>query len=396
MNNSADPERTVVGEGFERLHSVVREWTESGRIVGAVVLVRAGGELRYAEAAGFADKAKSKAVRLGTLFRWSSLTKAVSAVATLALVERERIHLDDPVIKILPEFRPRLADGSQPVITVRHLLTHTAGLTYAMLEPPGGPYHQARVSDGLDQPGLSADENLRRIASVPLSFAPGTQWRYSVAYDVLGLLLERATGKPLPELWKHLVTAPLGMIDTDFRVVDPARLATPYWITPSGAAPMGAHQDVPFAGGAISFAPGRVFDSASYPSAGAGLVGTASDFMRLLEAVRNGGSPVLSPRTVELLSTISTGSLRTFVPGWGWSLGWSVLADPSQTKTPQATGTWQWGGVYGCSWFVDPSRELSVVVLTNTAVAGMLGPFPDALRDAIYETQGENVPAPAE
>lgn len=73
-----------------------------------------------------------------------------------------------------------------------------------------------------------------------------------------------------------------------------------------------------------------------------------------------------------------------------------MLADPSETKTPQATGTWQWGGVYGCSWFVDPSRELSVVVLTNTAAAGMLGPFPDALRDAIYETQGEDVRAPAE
>lgn len=387
MSTSVDSERTLVGQGFERLHSVVHEWTESGRIVGAVVLVRVGGELRYAEAAGFADREKGKPARLGTLFRWSSLTKAVSAVATLALVERDRIHLDDPVMEILPEFRPGLADGSVPMITVRHLLAHTAGLTYSMLEQADGPYHQARVSDGLDQPGLSADENLRRIASVPLSFEPGTGWRYSVAYDVLGALLERVTGKPVPELWKELVTIPLSMVDTDFRVVDRARLAVPYWIAPSGAAPMGAHQDVPFAGGVISFAPGRAFDSASYPSAGAGMVGTASDFMRLLEAVRKGGSPVLSPRAVELLSTVSTGSLRTFVPGWGWSLGWSVLADPGQTKTPQTPGTWQWGGVYGCSWFVDPSRELSVVVLTNTAVAGMLGPFPDALREAIYSSR---------
>lgn len=387
MNTSTHSERTMVGQGFETLHSIVHEWTQSGRIVGAVVLVRAGGELRYAQAAGFADREKRKPATLRTLFRWSSLTKAVSAVATLALVERDRIHLDDSVREILPEFRPRLADGSEPVITVRHLLTNTAGLTYTMLEPAGGPYHQARVSDGLDQPGLSGDENLQRIASVPLSFEPGTEWRYSVSYDVLGVLLERAMRKPMPELCKELVTTPLSMADTDFRVLDQTRLATPYWITPSGAAPMGAQQDVPFTGGAISFAPGRIFDSASYPSAGAGLVGTASDFMRLLEALRTGGSPVLSRRMVELLSTISTGNLRTLVPGWGWSLGWSVLADPRQTKTPQTTGTWQWGGVYGCSWFVDPSRELSVVVLTNTAVAGMLGPFPDALRDAIYSSK---------
>lgn len=387
MNTSVESDRTVVDKGFERLHSAVHEWTESGRIVGAVVLVRAGGELRYAQAAGFADRERRIPAQLDTLFRWASLTKAVSAVATLALVERDQIHLDDPVMEILPEFRPRLADGSEPIITVRHLLTHTAGLTYTMLEPAGGPYHQARVSDGLDQPGLSADENLRRIASVPLSFEPGTEWRYSVAYDVLGVLVERAIGKPMPELWKDLVMTPLSMTDTDFRVVDQMRLATPYWITPSGAAPMGTHQDVPFAAGMISFAPGRVSNPASYPSAGAGLVGTASDFMRLLEAIRTGGSPVLSPRTVELLSTISMGSLRTFVPGWGWSHGWSVLADPGQTKTPQTRGTWQWGGVYGCSWFVDPSRELSVVVLTNTAVAGMLGPFPDALREAIYASK---------
>jgi CubicO group peptidase (beta-lactamase class C family) len=264
-----------------------------------------------------------------------------------------------------------------------------------MLEPADGPYHRAGVSDGLDQPGLSAQENLRRIASVPLLFEPGSGWQYSVAYDVLGSLLERAVGKPLPEIFREVVLGPLSMTGTGFHVSDTPRLASPYWAASSGTTRMKEQQEVPFAGGAISFAPHRVFDSSSYPSGGSGLVGTASDFLRLLEAVRNGGSPVLSPQSVELLSNIATGNLRTLVPGSGWSLGWCVLRDPSQTKSPQTPGTWMWGGVYGCFWFVDPARALSVAVLTNTAVVGMLGPFPDAVRDAIYSSVAkDSVPSP--
>jgi CubicO group peptidase (beta-lactamase class C family) len=112
--------------------------------------------------------------------------------------------------------------------------------------------------------------------------------------------------------------------------------------------------------------------------------GTARDFMRLLEALRKGGAPVVSKATVKLLSEVRPEDFEVFIPGWKWRLGWPVLEDPAKTHTPQSPGTWLWGGVYGNSWFVDPARELSVVLTTNTAPAGMIGPVPDGIRDAIY------------
>ena len=112
--------------------------------------------------------------------------------------------------------------------------------------------------------------------------------------------------------------------------------------------------------------------------------GTAADFLRILEALRNGGAPLLSEKSVRLLSTAKSTDFDVFTPGWKWALGWPVLVNPSLTGTPESPGTWRWGGVYGNSWFVDPARQLSVVLLTNTAYAGMIGALPEAIRDATY------------
>jgi CubicO group peptidase (beta-lactamase class C family) len=116
------------------------------------------------------------------------------------------------------------------------------------------------------------------------------------------------------------------------------------------------------------------------------MVATASDFLVFLEALRTGGEPVLTPASVEALTTNAIGDLTLGAApeGWGFGLGVSVLKDPRPSGTPQSVGTWQWGGAYGHSWFVDPTRRLTVVALTNTALAGMVGPFPDAIRDAAY------------
>ncbi len=125
------------------------------------------------------------------------MSKAIVAAAALALTERGKLSLDDPAARFLPDFRPRLKDGTTPDLLVRHLLTHTSGLTYGFVQRPDHPYHRAGVSDGMDQPGLSMEENLRRIASVPLEFAPGTAWGYSVSMDVLGAVIARANGTTL-------------------------------------------------------------------------------------------------------------------------------------------------------------------------------------------------------
>src|SRR3954466_6892695 len=126
--------------------------------------------------------------------------------------------------------------------------------------------------------------------------------------------------------------------------------------------------------------------SNSFPSGGGGMVGTAPDFLAFLEALRTGGAPLLKPDSVEALTTNAIGDFRVNAvgPGWGFGLGVAVLKDPALAESPETTGTWRWGGAYGHSWFVDPAKRLSVVALTNTAVAGMNGPYPDGIRDAVY------------
>jgi CubicO group peptidase (beta-lactamase class C family) len=364
--------------------AVVDEAIHARNIVGAQVLVSLEGRPVCERAAGLADREAKTPVRPDTIFRWASLTKPVVTAAAMALVEKGVISLDDPVTRFLPDFRPKLPTGETPVITVRQLMTHTAGLMYRFFEPGDGPYTQANVSDGMDQPGLSMEENLRRIASVPLAYPPGAAWVYSVGMDVLGEFIARAAQKPLPELVKDLVTGPLGMSDTSFVVTDRARLATAYGDGSPEPVRMGEHHLVPFGPGAISFAPDRMFDPGSFPSAGAGMSGTAGDFMRFLEAMRTGGAPVLKQSTVDLMAANAIGDIPIMLPGRGFGLGWAVLKDPTAAATPQTPGSWTWGGVYGNAWFVDPAQELSVVIVTNTAIAGMTGAFPDAIRDAVY------------
>jgi CubicO group peptidase (beta-lactamase class C family) len=353
------------------------------------VLVSRAGEIEYERAAGFADREANIPVTQETIFRWASLTKPLVSACALALLDQKVISLDDPITKFLPDFAPRLPDGSTPTITIAHLLTHTAGMTYRLSEVEGGPYHRANVSDGLDQPGLLIDENLRRIASVHLAFEPGSAWAYSVATDVLGEVIARAAGTPLPMLVDRLVVQPLGLKSPGFNVAQRDRLAAAYADGKPAPTHMTAHHLVPFWNGAISFAPDRMFDPESFPSGGAGMSGTATDFLRFLEVVRTGGEPILSKPSTDLLTSTATGDLQSFAPGWGWSMGWAILRDPTLTGTPQSPGTWLWGGVCGSSWFVDPIRELSVVIMTNTATAGMLGKFPDAIRDAIYASFGQ-------
>ncbi len=187
------------------------------------------------------------------VFRLASMTKALTAVTALSLVDRGVISLDDPVTRYLPEFAPKLGDGSAPPIMIRELLTHISGLSYSFFEPEGGPYHRAGVSDGVDAPGRSWSDNERRLAGVPLVAPPGTRFRYSLSTDVLGEVIAHAAKLPLPALVARAVTAPLGLRDTGFSVSDPARLVTPYANQASGPPiKMTDGIVIPFAGGGVA------------------------------------------------------------------------------------------------------------------------------------------------
>jgi CubicO group peptidase (beta-lactamase class C family) len=378
--------RAVCSKLAQRLDVVIDRAIAESRIVGSVVLVAEDGKCLYERAAGLADRTTRTPMALNTIFRLASVTKPILTAAAMRLTETDHIHLNDPVTRWLPDFIPRLANGSEAEILVRHLLTHTAGLSYRFLEPQGSPYHGLDISDGLDQPGLSLEENLRRLAFAPLSFRPGTAWRYSLALDVLGAILANAVGKSLPDVVRELVTRPLGMTDTSFEVTDLDRLATPYVNRAPIPKVLADGMAVPFGEGAVRFDPSRIFDPLSYPSGGVGMAGTATDVLTFLEAIRSGGGSILQPDTVQAMMTDQVGpQAQAQGPGWGFGFGWAVLCDPDLAASPQSKGTAQWGGVYGHSWFVDRVRNLSVVAFTNTALEGMCGAFPSQVRDAIYE-----------
>ncbi len=360
-----------------RLDAVIDAAVAEGRIVGTVVMVAEGGAIAYARAAGHADREAGVATRDDTIFRLASVTKPMVAATALSLAEDGVIGIDDPVTRFLPAFRPKLADGSTPVITIRQLLTHTSGLIYGY-DPASG------ICEGIAGPSIGMAENIARIASQPLAFAPGSDFRYSVAIDVLGGLLEQAAGASLPDLVAAKVTGPLGLADTEFFPSKPERLATAYADGAAAAVRMEDPHVVSNGELGVTFSPGRAFDRATFASGGAGMVGTAPDFLAFLEALRSGGAPILSPASIALLSANAVGGFNTGVFGRGFSLGWSIFEDPAASGAPVSPGTWAWGGVYGHSWFVDPARALSVVSFSNTALAGVGGAYPTAIRDAVY------------
>ncbi|WP_294993778.1 serine hydrolase domain-containing protein [uncultured Stenotrophomonas sp.] len=384
---SLDPAPTLpsVQQLLQRVHPQ--------RLVGAVVLVREHGALRHASATGLADRESATPMQRDQLFRLASVSKPLLTTVILRLVAEGVLELDAPVQRWLPVFRPALADGSTPPISLRQLLSHSSGLGYRFLEADAdGPYARAGVSDGMDANPLTLAENVQRIAQAPLLFAPGSQWMYSLGVDVAGAVAEAATGETLQALFARLLATPLGLRDTAFASAEPARLATPYVSDlPLPHRLQEGEVVAPFEGTVgIDYSLARATNARRFASAGAGLVGTADEVMAVLEALRDVRASALLPAA--LVAEMARAQLGEQGPpepaGWGFGLGFAVLRDAAASGTPQSEGSWRWGGAYGHSWFVDPARGLSVVALTNTLYEGMDGAFVDELRDAIYADLG--------
>jgi CubicO group peptidase (beta-lactamase class C family) len=325
-------------------------------------------------------------MRSDAIFRLASVTKPIVAATALALVDRGQVGLDDPVTRWLPDFKPKLRDGSTPEILLRHLLSHTAGLAYGS-QLPDDPYNRAGVSGALDVPGLDWEENQRRLVSVPLYFAPGTAWRYSIAIDVLGMAVAKATGGTLADAVAECITRPLGMKDTAFNVVDASRLAVPYGDGKNGPVRMGEPHvvgDDPAT--STKFSPARILDARSFQSGGAGMAGTAQDLMKFFEALRQGGAPILKRETLALASRNQIGNLPREEKDAGWRFGFlsAVMDDPKAAKSPISVGALEWGGAWGHRWLVDPTAGITIVILTNTAMEGVTGVFPYDVYAAVY------------
>jgi CubicO group peptidase (beta-lactamase class C family) len=371
-----------------RVDAAVNSALAEKRIVGGVIIVMQDGAVAHRSAYGLADREAGIEMKPEALFRLASISKPVVTAAAMRMIEMKQISLDAAVTDWLPDFRPKLADGSLPTITVRHLLTHTAGLSYDFMQMPDGPYHQHRVSSGADQEGLSMEENLKRITAAGLAYPPGAMWVYSVAIDVLGAVMQKAAGATLPDIVARLVTKPMGMKDTGFHVVDEDRLVQPYSNAPAGPIRIPAVFKQPFLPGLapISFTLSRAFDKTAFPSGGAGMNGSADDIARFLDAIRSGGGPVVSPESAKAMMSNQIGDLRILFDPTGstaFGFGGAIMLDPVTASSPLSPGAWYWGGVWGHSWFVQPARQTTIVCLTNTTLEGMSGQLPGDLVRAV-------------
>ncbi len=369
------------------VEAVVAAAVAEGQVPGAAWRVDRGDEVAVG-AAGTHTPGRDGPVRPDAVFRLSSVTKPVVAVAALALVDAGLLDLDAPVDALLPELADRvvLADpadasaGTVPArrsITVRDVLTFRLGLGMDFTAPWPTPTLAALAAAGLPagpprpQAAPPPDEWLRRLSSVPLAYQPGERWLYHTGASVLGVLVARAAGRPLPEVLAERVLEPLGMADTGFGVPDAARgRLGPHWTPPDDE---GRHECYDPPDGEWSRPP-------AFPDAGDGLVSTADDLAAVAAMLLSGGRapdgrPVLREGTVAQMLTEQVGPVDDEGGGWGLGLGVRRTDEPGG----RSAGSYGWDGGLGSSWWTDPRTGVSAVLLTNQLWSS---PTPPPLFDA--------------
>ncbi len=365
-----------------RLNQVIDRFLESGKITGTVVLAYQHGKPLFRRAAGYADREAGKPVEFDTIFRLASVTKPIVAATALAMADQGRLSLSDLVADYLPWFQPKAPRGAAADMTLHHLLTHTSGLVYdvALEHLPA----DRAITVGLLDTDLGYKANFGRHNAVPLAFKPGTQWAYSFATDILGAVISTVHGGTLEEAVVTYVAEPLGMTDSRFHVTDVARLAVPY----ADGDPVAVRMTDPYfapsdADWTVGFSPSRIFNPKAFQSGGAGMAGTADDILVFLEMLRTGGGAILKPETVSLGLSNRIGRLVSD-PGCSFGYFGAVVENPDEAQTPHSVGTIRWGGVYGHNWFIDPAKGLTVLNMSNNAVEGCMGEFPNRIVEAVY------------
>lgn len=348
------------------------------RIVGTVVMVARDGELIFSRAAGLADREAQKPVKEDTIFRYASVTKPFVAITALALIDKRLLALDERVRDYLPWFHPHMANGAEPDIRIRHLLTHTSGLDYVCVTPQG-----ERINGGLTDSNIGFQENFELLNNKPLAFEPGTKWTYSLAMDILGGVLARIHGDELEHAILRHVGRPLGLKDSRFFVAERERVAQAYADGEDEPVLMKPYHKLKKNGEIVNvFGPLRIFNPNAYQSGGGGMAGTASDVLQLLQTLVAKDS-ILKPETAQAALANQIGGLDAD-PGQKFSFVGAVIDDPEKAKTALPKGSVTWGGVYGNCWSIDPESKTVGVIMTNTAMEGCNGAYPEEIWQAIY------------
>jgi CubicO group peptidase (beta-lactamase class C family) len=378
-----------------RIASWYQVHVEAGDLPGAVVAIARNGKLAYLKGIGFQDRSKTIPMNPDAIFWIASMTKPVTSVAAMMLVEEGKLDLDAPVARYLPALEgmqvarevvdpvtgettnfmlTQLVPQKHPM-TVRDLLRHTSGLVYPPQFKSTG-IHRLYGAKGVFTRNTTLAEFVASLGKLPLAHQPGEVWEYSWGVDVLARVVEVASGQPFDQFLQGRIFGPLHMIDTGF-YVPPAKLARLVDPPPGGRA---ALWDVT--------KPSRLF------SGGAGLVSTAPDYLRFCQMLLNGGeldgARILSPATVELMTTNSLPAdirfaLNVIGPetGASFGLGFAIRTNPEASQVPGSVGTFTWGGLWGTTFWIDPTEKLIAVLMIQVAPSAS-GPYQSAFRNLTY------------
>jgi CubicO group peptidase (beta-lactamase class C family) len=410
----ASPESAGMSKAaFDRLEAHLKHrYIDAGRFPGSQLLVYRRGKVVHSAVQGFADLERKVPVKDDTIFRIYSMTKPITSVAFMMLLEEGRVALDEPVHKYIPEWKNLgvFVAGNAPAFLTRppsrpmlivDLLRHTSGLTYGFMQRTNvdAAYREAKIGDVVTSGTL--ETMIAHLAKIPLEFSPGEAWNYSVSTDVLGYLIGKIAGKPFEQFLKERIFDPLGMSDTDFHVpADKARrFAACYSADPKGGISFHAAerkgtltlQDDPTTSSYLSPPP--------LVSGGGGLCSTAADYLTFCRALINGGEldgvRLLGPKTLKLMTSnhlpggrdIPELSRSLFSEaaynGIGFGLGFSVTLDPAKTLIPGSPGEYSWGGAATTSFWIDPAEELIAIFMTQVLPSNAY-PIRRELRTMIY------------
>lgn len=411
-NDQPDAVRPTA-ERWERVRKLMQEHVEKRQIAGAVVLVQQRGKPVLYEAIGNSDVEANTPMTRDTIFRIASMTKPITSVAIMMLVEERKLHLDDPLSKHLPEFAdmtvlvPTKEGGgdnkgyrivkADRAITIRHLLTHTSGIIYRFSGRPHltKMYVEAGVSDGLAETAGTIGENVKRIAKLPLLHQPGGVWEYGLSTDVLGRVVEVASGKALDAFFRERIFEPLQMRDTDFLVPKEKRSRLAALYTPDDKKIIRRTGSGPIhAGSLIYSATFPTADDNRYFSGGGGLTSTARDYGRFLQMLLNRGElegkRLLKPETVDQMTRNQIGDQKiTFtVHGDGFGYGFGIVTGREKPASPASVGSYSWGGIFNTFFWVDPRRQLIGIVMTQLYPFNHLTLWKD-FQAKVYECLGD-------
>lgn len=383
------PDRiAVIDSGLQR-------YVDDNRVAGIVALVLQDGKPVYEKAFGWADKEAGRRMTTDTIFRIASQTKALTSVAIMQLIEEGRLTLGRRAGDFIPSFAATsvatarkgdilVTEPARRPITIRDLLTHTAGISYGTDALVSTQYAAKGLGPAAGFGWYTADKDepvcttMERLGTLPFVAQPGEKWVYGYNTDVLGCIVEKVSGMPLDEYLRTRITGPLGMKDTAFFLpsADRTRLAAVY-ASQAGAyvrAPDGARGQGHYADG-----PRKNF------AGGAGLLSTARDYARFLEAIRLGGTVdsvrLLSPRSVRLMATNQSGTLHS-TTGLGFGLGFETT-DRYGANGMQSEGSFGWGGAYGSTYRIDPDEKLVMVLMLQLIPNGT--DIRDAFPNLVYQ-----------